>query len=324
MIDRYGRNIDYLRISVTDRCNFRCRYCMPEDGVELCDHKDVLTFDEIKRVVQIMSRLGINKIKLTGGEPLVRRNIHSLIEDLKKIDGIEDITMTTNGYLLENEIDLLVKKGLTGINISLDTLDKSLFSNVTRVDGIENVLRGINKTLEYRGLNIKVNCVPLGLNEQDLKSIALLAKDNNIHVRFIEMMPIGLGKEFKFIGEEEIINKLSSDLGELKPYKGKLGNGPSHYYEVDGFEGKIGFISSLTHKFCKECNRVRLTSTGYLKTCLQYDVGVDLRSLLRNGSNDVEILKAIENAIMNKPLEHAFLSEKINNEEANGMFKIGG
>ena len=324
MIDAYGRNIDYLRISVTDRCNFRCQYCMPEEGIELCKHDEMLTFDEITRIVRIMASIGFRKIKLTGGEPLVRKGVHSLVEDIRKIDGIKDITMTTNGYLLEDEIDKLVEKGLTGINISLDTLEDTLFKNITRVDGLERVLRGIKKTKDYKELNVKVNCVPLGLEEQDLKSIALLAKEDKIHVRFIEMMPIGLGKKYMFTSEEEIIKELEPKVGEFKPYKNKLGNGPSHYYEIEGFKGKIGFISALSHKFCHECNRIRLTSTGYLKTCLQYDIGVDLRTLLRNGSSDEEILKAIEAAILSKPMEHNFLNSSIDNEEQNGMSRIGG
>ncbi|MBR3841609.1 MAG: GTP 3',8-cyclase MoaA [Erysipelotrichales bacterium] len=324
MIDAYGRKIDYLRISVTDRCNFRCQYCMPEEGIELRKHDEMLTFDEITRIVRIMSSIGIRKIKLTGGEPLVRKGVHSLVEDIRKIDGIKDITMTTNGYLLEDEIDKLVEKGLTGINISLDTLEDTLFKNITRVDGLERVLRGIKKTKDYKELNVKVNCVPLGLEEQDLKSIALLAKEDKIHVRFIEMMPIGLGKKYMFTSEAEIIKELEPEIGEFKPYKNKLGNGPSHYYEIEGFKGKIGFISALSHKFCHECNRIRLTSTGYLKTCLQYDIGVDLRTLLRNGSSDEEILKAIEAAILSKPMEHNFLNSSIDNEEQNGMSRIGG
>ena len=324
MIDAYGRTIDYLRISVTDRCNFRCQYCMPEDGIDLCRHDEMLSFDEIIRIVDIMSKLGFKKIKLTGGEPLVRKGVHYLVEEICKIDGIENVTMTTNGYLLEDEIDNLVNTGIKGINISLDTLDKNLFKEITRVDALEKVLRGIEKTKEYSELNIKVNCVPLGLEKQNLKSIALLAKDNNIHVRFIEMMPIGTGKKFNFVSEEDIINELSKEFGEFKPYNKVLGNGPSHYYEIDGFKGRIGFISALSHKFCEKCNRIRLSSTGYLKTCLQYDVGVDLRELLRNGSSEEDISKAIEKAILNKPMEHSFLSEKIDNEEQNGMSRIGG
>lgn len=324
MIDAYGRNIDYLRISITDRCNFRCLYCMPEEGVELCKHEEMLTYDEILKIVQLMSKIGFQKIKITGGEPLVRKGVKSLVKSINEIDGINSITMTSNGYLLADEIDELVANGLKGINISLDTLNNQLFMNITKVDGLNKVIEAINKAKQYENLNLKINCVPLGLKEQDLLELVMLAKDNNIHVRFIEMMPIGLGKKFDFVSEEDIIKLLSPSIGEFKPYNGKLGNGPSHYYQIDGFKGKVGFISALSHKFCHECNRIRLTSTGYLKTCLQYDVGVDLKSLLRNGSSDEEILEAIKVAINNKPMEHHFLNKDINNEETLEMARIGG
>lgn len=324
MIDGYGRNIDYLRISVTDRCNFRCQYCMPEDGIEQCEHSEMLTFDEIERIVRIMANIGFKKIKITGGEPLVRKNICALIKNINEIEGIESITLTTNGMLLADNLDELVRSGIRGINISLDTLDKSLFKEIARVDALDKVMEGIHLAARNDNINLKINCVPLGLENQDLIEIANLARNNNIHVRFIEMMPIGFGKKFKYISEDEIVSLMNERIGELTPFDGKLGNGPSHYYSVDGFKGKIGFVSALSHKFCSECNRIRLTSTGYLKTCLQYDVGVDLREYLRNGSTDEDIKKAIEKAILAKPMEHSFLNNNIEDEETRPMSKIGG
>lgn len=324
MIDGYGRKIDYLRISVTDRCNFRCLYCMPEDGIEQCKHSEMLSFDEIERLVRIMSTLGFSKIKITGGEPLVRKNVSALIKNIHAIEGIEDITLTTNGMFLADNLDELVDSGVRGINISLDTVDKTLFKDITRVDALDKVLEGIRLALHKGNLNVKINCVPLGLKEQNLVELALLAKENEIHVRFIEMMPIGLGKKFEHLGESEIVTLLNEKIGTLVPCKDVLGNGPSHYYSVSGFKGKIGFISAISHKFCNECNRIRLTSTGYLKTCLQYDTGVDLRELLRNGSSDEVIKEAIERAILTKPMEHSFLKGNIEDEENRPMSKIGG
>lgn len=324
MIDGYGRNIDYLRISVTDRCNFRCQYCMPEDGIEQCEHSEMLSFDEIERIVRIMATLGFSKIKITGGEPLVRKNVSALIKNINAIDGINDITLTTNGMLLGSTLDELIDSGVSAINISLDTLNKDVFKTITRVDAFDKVMEGVRLALLKENLNLKINCVPLGIDSQNLVELASLAKEHPLHVRFIEMMPIGLGKKFKFMNEDEIVSLLSKEFGTLSMYDGQLGNGPSHYYSVPGFKGKIGFISALSHKFCGNCNRIRLTSTGFLKTCLQYDVGVDLRELLRNGSSDEDIRLAIEKAIMTKPMEHSFLTENIIDEESRPMSKIGG
>lgn len=324
MNDGYGRKIDYLRISVTERCNLRCQYCMPEEGIEQCRHTDMLNFEEIERIVRVMASLGFTKIKLTGGEPLVRKGLHNLVKSIYMIDGIEDITLTTNGVLLADYLDVLVESGIHKFNISLDTLDAGLFSKITRVDAFEKVMEGIKLALSKEDLTVKINCVPLGIKEQDLVELATLARDDSIHVRFIEMMPIGLGKKFDYLGENEIVAMLSEKFGPLVPCKDELGYGPSNYYSIEGFKGKIGFISALSHKFCEKCNRIRLTSTGYLKTCLQYDIGVDLRELLRNGSSDAVIKEAIERAILAKPMEHSFLEENIKNEENRPMSKIGG
>ncbi len=324
MQDRYGRIIDYIRISITDRCNLRCMYCMPQEGIELCKCEDILRYEEIIRLCRIFESLGIRKIKITGGEALVRKDALDLIRGIKSIEGINQVTLTTNGVLLEKYIDELVAAKIDGINISLDTLNADEFKRITRIGNVETVKKALEKVLRYKELNIKLNCVPFDSSKQNIMELVGIAKDNNVHVRFIEVMPIGFGKLFQFLGEDQIIRQIESVYGKMKPYTQKLGNGPSHYYELEGFKGKIGFISAISHKFCHECNRIRLTCTGYLKTCLQYDFGIDLRALLRSGASDEQIKNAIEKIIMAKPLEHSFLDKSIESEEQATMSAIGG
>lgn len=324
MVDSYGRNIDYLRVSVTDRCNLRCQYCMPADGLEMTSHEEVLSFDEIVRICRVMSQNGVKKIKLTGGEPLVRKDVINLVRDIKNIPGIKDVTMTTNGVLLPDVMDDLACAGIDAINVSLDTMDRELFKKITRRDNFDKVIKGIYKALEYPDISLKINCVPLGIEGQKLTDVAELARDNKIHVRFIEMMPIGFGKKFEFKSEENIVKMLGQEFGNLERFNKPLGNGPCHYYKIDGFTGKIGFISAISHKFCGECNRVRLTSQGFLKTCLQYEKGKSLRELMRDGCSDKELEELITQAIYEKPDGHRFLSGKIENEDILAMSQIGG
>ena len=322
--DSFGRNIDYLRLSITDRCNLRCVYCMPEEGVEMITHTDVLRYDEMIRICRLMAELGMKKIKVTGGEPLARKGVESLIRDLKQMDGIEKVTLTTNGVELAGKISALHEAGVDGINISLDTLDRELFREITRRDVLEKVLEGIDAVLQYPDIPLKINCVPMGKEEQDLVKLAGLAKDKMLHVRFIEMMPIGTGKDYCFLSEGDIRRQLEAVYGPMKPYKKVQGNGPCQYYELEGFQGKIGFISAISHKFCDECNRIRLTSQGFLKTCLQYNKGKDLRTLMREGASDEVIKAAIMEAIEAKPRAHQFHDAQIVEENSMGMSQIGG
>lgn len=323
MKDEFARNIDYLRISVTDRCNLRCVYCMPEEGVDCASHDDILRYDEILRICRGLTGLGIRKVKLTGGEPLVRKDLPWLAARLKRLEGIEKVTLTTNGILLPQYMDELKKAGIDGINISLDTLDPGLFEQITRRDRLKEVKEGIEAT--YRsGIPLKINCVPLGNAKQDLMEVAALARERKIHVRFIEMMPIGYGKQFTFLGEGEILQMLEDRFGAVQPCGEQLGNGPCHYYSLPGFCGKIGFISAISHKFCSGCNRIRLTSQGFLKACLQYETGCDLRKLLRSGASDEVILQAAEEVILKKPKGHQFLEREIREEESHSMAQIGG
>lgn len=324
MIDGHGRNIDYIRISVTDRCNLRCVYCMPEEGIEAVPHQDILSFDEICRLAEIFVQRGIKKIKLTGGEPLVRKGVAQLAGRLKQLPGIEQVTLTTNGVQLAQEMEALAEAGIDGINLSLDTLKPVVFERITRRDAFQRVMEGLEKALEYPQIPIKVNCVPMGLEGQDIAGLAELARKYPVHVRYIEMMPIGFGKQFDGSTEDKILEELQEKYGPYEEFNGRLGNGPGHYYVFPGFTGKIGFISAVSHKFCNSCNRVRLTAQGYLKTCLQYDVGTDLRTLLRNGASEQEISCAIEKAILLKPVEHQFTQQQGEHMEQHAMFQIGG
>lgn len=326
MIDKYNRKIDYIRISVTDRCNLRCIYCMPQKGIPSLPHKEILTYDEILRLCRCFIRLGINKVKITGGEPLVRKDVASLIGQVKRLDGMKSVTLTTNGLLLEKYLPDLVASGLNGVNISLDTLNSQKYEQITRKGALKNVLSSIEEALNYQELKVKINCVPiLDTDKEDIVNIAGLAKNSRLDVRFIEMMPIGLGKNYSFYSEESIISILEEAYGTLEPINTVLGNGPAHYYSVPGFQGKIGFISALTHQFCNECNRVRLTSDGFLKTCLHYENGTDLKAIVRGNKEDSFLEQIIEQTIFEKPVSHNFKGDDPHGTyEQDNMSKIGG
>lgn len=318
MKDKYGRNIDYMRISITDRCNLRCGYCMPKEGVPWIAHDEILRFEEIVEVVRKAAVLGIKKIKITGGEPLVRSGVESLITDIKSIDGIEQVTLTTNGVLLEERLPNLIRAGIDGINISLDTLEPVQYREMTGRDSLEAVLSAIEAAVQA-GVSLKINSVIIkGINENQICGLARFASDRNIVLRFIELMPIGLGKNFDAMGQEAIMARLEAEFGKGKPDAAK-GNGPATYYSFGGC--KIGFISALSHKFCESCNRVRLTSDGKLKLCLQYSDGVDLKPALRQDGNLQEL---IEKAVFSKPRCHSFGSGEEAEKEKRIMSQIGG
>ena len=319
MLDKLNRKIDYLRISVIDRCNLRCVYCMPEEGIESIPH------DEILRICEIVSKLGIRKIKITGGEPLVRKDIVNLIRDIKNIDKIEQVTLTTNGILLHEMLDDLYDAGIDAINISLDTLNKDNFKKITRRDGLEKVLMSIDKAYDL-GIRVKINCLAIrDFNLRELVEIASFAKDREIDVRFIELMPIGFGKKYTQIDNDEILSILESRFGTFEIVTEKRGNGPAKYYRNQNMKGCIGFISAISHEFCESCNRIRLTSSGFLKLCLHYNKGIDLKEPIRNGISDEDLKKLIHDTIWNKPISHKFghASEEQDIELKN-MVQIGG
>ncbi len=324
MLDQFGREISYLRISVTDRCNLRCRYCMPAEGVEWVPHSAVLSYEQIVRIARAASRLGVEKLRLTGGEPLVRRGLAELVRALKAIDGIRSVTLTTNGLLLADQLPSLLAAGLDGVNLSLDTLDRAQFAALTRRDELPRALAGLEAALASPGLRVKLNCVPAGENDGQLVPLAALARDRKLDVRFIELMPIGLGSTLPRRTEEEVRAILEQAFGPALPCAQGGGDGPGRYVTFGGFTGRVGFISAMTHQFCHQCNRVRLTATGFLKTCLQYDQGVDLKALLDQGAEDDALLAAMKEAIFHKPASHHFGGGAQARDEGRNMNQIGG
>ena len=322
MTDAYGRIIEYLRVSITDRCNLRCVYCMPAGGGEPTTLEQVLSDEEILRLCAILAGQGIRRVKVTGGEPLARKDAASLIQGIKAINGIEQVTLTSNGVLLGDYLDKLASAGLDALNISLDALDAEAFYRITRSGGLDKTLAAIDRAVAL-GIPVKVNCVPIrGLNDSELVPLAGLARERNISVRFIELMPMGCSGGFDSIPNEEVFERIQEAYGLLKDFTGKLGNGPAVYYTVEGFKGKLGFISALSHEFCQNCNRLRLTSDGMLKPCLASDTRLDLKTMLRTGADDAQIAREIQAFIAQKPLRHEF--EKVSGGERLAMHSIGG
>jgi len=330
LIDNIGRTIDYIRISVTDRCNLRCKYCMP-DGFLSVGHSEILTYEEIMRLSSIMLKLGIRNIKITGGEPLVRKGICNLIKNLKSLPGMRTVTMTTNGVLLEEYLDDLVNAGLDGVNISLDTLDREKFEQITGTDALDKVLISIEKAIKTK-IKVKINCVPIpGFNEEDIVELAGWTLTKQLDVRFIEMMPIGAGRSFQAVKGEDVLKQIERVYGPFNKVHERRGNGPARYYNNSQMKGCIGIINAVNHSFCEDCNRIRLTSEGFLKQCLYYNKGIDLKSLLRNGKTNQEILKAIELAVKEKPEGNSVVTFAKNNNkqeadsiEKKNMSQIGG
>ena len=325
MFDSKGRKIHYLRLSVTDLCNLRCRYCMP-DGVDKLEREDILTYEEFLRLAALFARCGVDTVRVTGGEPLVRKGVELLVKGLKAIPGIRKVTMTTNAVLLEQQLPALLEAGLDSVNISLDTLDPALFAKITARDEFATVQAGIHAALES-GIPVKLNCVPqVGVNEGELEALAALAQDKPLQVRFIEMMPIGYGAAMPCISGPELLARFRRRWPELAPLPGAacaaLGDGPAVYYTVPGWKGDIGFIAAVHGKFCASCNRVRLTSQGFLRSCLASETGCDLRTLLRGGAADEELLQAIRETIWSKPREHHFGDNSM--PATRGMYRIGG
>ena len=322
MFDSTRREIHYLRLSVTDLCNLRCRYCMP-DGVEKLEREAVLTYEEFLRLAALFAQCGIDTVRVTGGEPLVRKNVAQLVAGLKAIPGIRKVTMTTNGILLARQLPALQKAGLDSVNISLDTLRPEVFAQITARDEFSHVMEGIRAALAS-GLPVKLNCVPqVGVNEGELEDLAALAEKHPLQVRFIEMMPIGYGAAMPCISGPDLRQRFARRWPELQPATGAaFGDGPAVYYTVPGWQGSVGFIAAVHGKFCASCNRVRLTSQGFLRPCLASEAGCDLRALVRGGASDAELLQAIRETIWAKPREHHFEDHSM--PATRGMYRIGG
>ena len=326
MKDSLGRTIDYMRISITDRCNLRCRYCMPY-GIQTSRCQDILRFEEIQEVAACAASLGIRNLKLTGGEPLVRKDCCHLVEMLKAVPGIEKVTMTTNGVLLEQYLEDLVKAGIDGINISLDTLDEKIYADLTGSDSCGQVVEALKHAAQVVP-SVKVNAVSLDLGRENWIRLVELAEKLPVDIRFIEMMPVGYGKEFASVDHRDLLEEMKGRYKGMEEDRTRHGPGPAVYYQIPGFSGSIGFISAIHGKFCSSCNRVRLTAKGYLKTCLCYEDGADLRSVLRAepvtaGERQERLREAFREAVWKKPAAHCF-EEPEHMTETESMVSIGG
>lgn len=322
MKDSLGRTIDYLRVSLTDRCNFRCRYCMPGD-VPDAGHESVLSYEELAQVCAAAVRCGITKFKITGGEPLVRKGAVSFMERLKRMAGVRQVTLTTNGYLLARELPKLAAMGIDGINISLDTLDRRQFWNISGVDGLERTMAAMQEAVRL-GIRTKINAVLLAQTADQIVPLARLAQRYPIDVRFIELMPIGFGVTQAGGTAGEAFRLLRHEWPDVTLTAEPRGNGPATYYQSRFLQGRIGFIAANTHRFCRTCNRLRLTSTGFLKPCLCYGMGVAVRQVLRvPGDHEETLAQAVAEAIAMKPKGHCF-SMRQEITEHKQMIQIGG
>jgi cyclic pyranopterin phosphate synthase len=329
--DGYGRIIDYLRISLTDKCNLRCSYCMPKEGIQHVAHSDILTLEEIGRLASVMKDLGIKRVRLTGGEPLVRKGVTELVRILHTDCCMDNISMTSNGCMISEYAEALKDAGLGSINISLDTLNKDTFIRLTGSDELDKVKEGISSAINA-GITVRLNCVPVrDINDNEITEIAGYADKIGVPVRFIELMPVGCGRAHKGVSTDELKAKLEADLGiayrlsddELSKRGFYEKQGPAEYYGFGSFPGSVGFISPISHRFCESCNRIRLTASGFLKLCLQYPDGVDLKTPLRCGASDSEIKSIIEEAVLKKPAAHSFTTGSPNTDTRR-MVEIGG
>ncbi len=326
--DGFNRPINYLRISITDRCNFRCVYCMPPSGVQLCGHADILSYEEIARVVQAAAELGVHKVRITGGEPLVRLGVVDLVSMLAAIPGIDDLALTTNGALLSRYALPLKQAGLRRVNVSLDTFRRERFIEITRVDLLPEVLEGIAQA-EAVGLTpIKLNAVIVrGINDDEVVDMGWRTIDKEWHLRFIELMPIceaGGWAEDQYVSNREVRDRIEAELGPLTPGGAGYGceDGPARYYRLAGAKGTIGFISPVSERFCTGCNRLRLTADGKLRPCLLSDDEIDLRQALRSGSSHEEIKALLIDAAMAKPVGHRLEEQEAPTRRK--MVQIGG
>ena len=335
MKDQFGREVSYLRLSVTDNCNLRCIYCMPEDAKNESDNNN-LTIDEYYRTVEIFARLGIRKVRITGGEPLIRKGIDELIGRISTIPEIEEIAITTNGLLLERYLDKFIESGVASLNISIDSVNKENFNKITRGGDLEKVTGSLRKARD-NGMEVKLNTVIIrGVNDHEILDLVRFAMENHVDIRFIELMPIGCARNLKGMKSEEIIEILKGDPGMRivqETVEGSPGNkeimrtGPAQYYSIPGTGNRIGFISPLSSCFCDTCNRIRVTSDGKIKQCLYYKANIDLKELFRNrGMTDEELIKIVEREIYTKNRKHDFnaYEKDTDKREERIMSSIGG
>ena len=322
-VDQFGRTIEYLRISVTDRCNFRCLYCMPEAGLDWLPKSEILSYEEIADVVGQLAPLGLKRLRITGGEPTIRPNLNELIALLRAVPGIEDIALSTNGVRLPQIAQLLRDAGLDRVNLSADSLQPERIARIARRNlGFDPVEAA--KAATRAGLDpVKINCVVMrGINDDEVVDFARLTLENPWHVRFIELMPVGELRDLTFehiVPSDEVLSRVAS-IGALEPASGPAkGNGPARYYRLAGAAGTIGVITPMTHTYCASCNRVRLTANGRLRTCLFGDHEVDLRTPLRAGES---LVPHFQTALANKPKEHELLQMRVGGLRA--LSQVGG
>lgn len=307
LADAFARPIEYLRVSVTDKCNLRCIYCMPEHGLEWLSNDDILTYEEIARIVDAAASLGVRTIRLTGGEPLLRPHLELLVAMIARIPGIEDIALSTNGLLLEGHVEALAGAGLRRVNISLDTLRPERFEEIARRPGLDRVLRAINAAISLKVTPVKINCVVMrGRNDDEVEAFAQLSQRLPVAVRFIEAMPVleyAHAQREEYVSADELFARLKR-IGGLRPVEGPSGNGPARYFTFPGAAGTIGVITPLSHEYCSRCNRIRLTADGRLRLCLFGDYHADLRTPLRGGASRARLAEIIERSMLIKPERH--------------------
>ncbi len=328
LIDSFGRRIDYVRVSVTDRCNYRCFYCIPPEGVEAAARTEFLSYEELSRLVGLFSGLGVSKVRFTGGEPLVRRDMVQLVRQVRALPGVRDLSLSTNAHLLERYAGQLFEAGIGRVNISLDTLDPELFARITRGGDLAQVLRGIDAALAVGMHPVKLNMVVMkGLNDHEIERMLDFAIERGADLRFIETMPIGeAGYEgrSRYYPAGKVLERIRKRCGkDLIAVKGAKGAGPARYYQIGGGPVRIGVISAISRHFCEGCNRVRLTAKGELVLCLGQEDMVPLGSRLRQGWSDEELVQAIRDAIARKPERHEF-GEKEAVVRFRNMSTIGG
>lgn len=328
MSDNFGRRVEYLRVSLTDRCNLRCVYCMPEEGVPYEDLDNVLAFDEIERIVRVMAGVGLKKVRLTGGEPLVRKNVAELAARLTAIPGVREVTLTTNGILLPRDADALFAAGVRRVNISMDTLKPERFVEIARRPEYARASAGIEAAVATGFDPIKLNCVVMrGVNDDEIDDFARLTVERPLHVRFLEYMPIGMVSppawRARYVSNEEVVTRLTQTWGELEPVESDAA-ATARAFRIPGAPGTVGVINPMSHRFCEGCNRLRLSANGRLIPCLADNYEYDLMTPLRAGCTDAAIIEHVRAALTHKPVQSDFEGRLAKGGSLRIMAQIGG
>ena len=325
LIDNFGRQITYLRLAITDRCNLRCQYCMPAKGIDIVDRKELLTYKEMYRITRVLSELGVNKVRLTGGEPFVRKDFISFLESLSFNDKLDEINITTNGALISNHIEKLEKLKIKNINLSIDSLNEENFNKITRRKVFNEVYKTL-EILEKSSLNLKLNVVvQSGINTREIKDFIELTNDKNLSVRFIEEMPfngIGLRKTTEVWNYNKILSEIKSHFDKINVLENKKSS-TSKNFKINGYLGSFGIIPAFTRTICIDCNRIRITATGLFKNCLFDDGVFNIRDFIRKGASDDELKKLFIDTVKKKP-KNGFVAEANRKEVTESMSTIGG